>query len=104
MPFIQPTLSAASGDRRGATALIGSLGPIIMPGFETLIGADISAFPPIGVFGTTVSAGFDMGAPPRTASMLLLTVAGTALTSRAVVQTLGAWAHAHAELSITIEE
>jgi hypothetical protein len=104
MPFIQPTLAASSGDRVGATALNGSLAPLIVPGRMTRIGADIVAFPPLGVIGTKVAAGFNLGPPPRTASMLLVTVAGIATLSRAVVETFGAWAHAHAELSITIEE
>jgi hypothetical protein len=75
-----------------------------MPGFKTRIGADITAFPPLGTIATTVSAGCDLGIPPHGASMLLVTVAGTASTSRAVVQALGGYAQAHAELSITIEE
>ena len=104
MPFVQPTLSASSVDRVGLTTLIGSLAPVITPGFMTRIGADIGAFPPFGVIGTKMAAGFNIGTPPRTASMLLVTVAGTATLSRASVQTFGAWAHAHAELSITIEE
>jgi hypothetical protein len=104
MPFVQPTLSASSGDRVGATALNGSLAPVIRPGFMTSIGADIAAFPPLGVIGTKVAAGFNIGTPPRTASMLLVTVAGTAALSLGLVETFGAWAHAHAELSITIEE
>lgn len=104
MPFVQPTLSASSGARAGATVLLGSLAPIITPGFVTRIGANISAYPPLGVIGTTVSAGFNMGVPPRSASMLLVTVAGMATTSRATIETFGAWAHAHGELSITIEE
>ena len=104
MPSVQPTLSASSGARIGATELFGSLAPVIMPGFQTRIGADIAAYPPLGVIGTTVSAGFSMGFAPPTASMLLVTVAGTATTSRSTIQTFGAWAHAHAELSITIEE
>jgi len=104
MPFAQPTLSAASGARQGVTTLLGSLGPIISSGFETRIGADIGAFPLLGVIGTTVSAGFNAGTPPRGASMLVVTVAGAATTSRASIVTAGGYCRAHAELSITIEE
>jgi hypothetical protein len=104
MPFAQPTLAFATGYRDGSTLLFGSLAPIIAPGFQTRIGADIAAEPPAGTISTFVAAGFNAGSPPPGASMIFVSVAGTATTSRAVVQTFGAWAHAHAELSISIEE
>jgi len=105
MPFAQPTLTADSGYRDGSTILGGSLTPVIAPGFQTEMGASIWAGPPAGTISTFVSAGFNAGSPPRGASMLTVNVAGVAMTSRALVQAFGGiWAHAHAELSISIEE
>src|SRR5262249_26018340 len=69
MPFAQPTLSNAVGDRTGSTILAGSLKPIIAPGFQTRIGADIGALPPAGSISTFVAAGFNAGSVPRGATM-----------------------------------
>jgi hypothetical protein len=105
MPFAQPNLGASAGDRVGATFLAGALAPMSSTtGSLTRLAADIGALPPFGVIGTTVSAGFSAGTPPRGASMLTVSLAGVATTSRAVIQTLGGYCRAHAELSITIEE
>jgi len=105
MPFAQPTLSANSGYRDGSTILNGSLMPVIVPGFQTMLQASITALPPGGIISTFVSAGFNAGSPPRGASMITVAVAGTAWTSRALIEVAGGiWAHAHAELSISIEE
>jgi hypothetical protein len=104
MPVAQPTMGAAFGSRGGVTALNGSLMPVIAPGFATRIGADIGALPIQGIITTSVSAGFTMGLAPAGTTMVLVTVAGTATLSRAAIEALGGYAHAHAELSITIEE
>jgi hypothetical protein len=104
MPFVQPTLGNAIGLRDSNTILFGSLAPIITPGFQTRIGADIAAEPPLGTFSTFVAAGFNAGSASPGDSMIFVSVAGTATTSRALVLTAGAYAHAHAELSISIEE
>ena len=102
MPFDSPTTRRDYGDREGATRAIGSLAPPAPNGSIFQIGADIVALPPVGLIYTLVSAGFEIVAPPN-ASMLLVTFAGRAWF-RGLAETLGAYAHAHAEISITIEE
>lgn len=102
MPFVFPTMSRDYGVREGTTLVIGSLAPIVSSGVVAEIGADIVAVPPAGLIYTVVSAGFEITAP-RNASMLLVTVAGRA-GFKGLAETLGGYAHAHAELSLTIEE
>src|SRR5579884_1882485 len=105
MPPVQPTFGDSYGVREGDTGLMGSLAPVIAPGFETRIAADIGAFPPVGLIYTRVRAGFNAGAPPRAASTIFVSVVGTGTISKALIQVAGpAYARAHAELSITFEE
>jgi hypothetical protein len=103
VPFVFPTMSDNSADRVGSTLLIGSLNPPTSRGIVTGLVADIGAFSPFGVITTKVAALFEIE-PPPSATMILVTVAGIALTSRAVIQTAGGYCRAHAELSLTIED
>jgi hypothetical protein len=102
--FGQPTFGGASGARVGVTALNGSLAPIISPGFQTRLAANISAFAPFGLFGTTVSAGFSAGLAPAGSTSLATILSGTAVTVAGLAETIGGHAASHAEISITIEE
>lgn len=102
MPFISPTLSDNYGVREGSTLVYRSLAPVVSGGVITTIGASIGALPPVGVIYTRVSAGFEISPPPG-ASMLLLTVTGRAWT-RSLAETAGGYAHAHAEISLTVED
>jgi len=111
MPFALPDSANMTVTPVGVTDLNRSLSG---PGFDpstntTFLGADISADPPFGLIGTDVSAHFPCGTtmqhsrPPRSASLLVITVNGSAGIS-AFAWALGGFSQAYADLSITILE
>jgi hypothetical protein len=102
MPFVMPYIPFSFGSRDGTTGLNGSLTPT-QGVFFSRVGADICAYPPLGMILTTCSWGFWAGFAPEGSTTLTVAAQGPTFEG-ANAWTFGGYASASAEICITIEE